>query len=348
MKRLLLPVIAALLTAATAAAASADPIDDFISGSMRQHNVPGLSLAVVSQGRIVRAEGYGLADRDVKIQATPETAYKIGSVSKPFTAAAILRLARDGRLRLDDRITTYLAGAPRSWRSITIRHLLTHTSGLVRESPAFSPFVDRPAGDLVEALHSVPLRFAPGTQWEYSNAGYVVLAEIIRIVSDRPWTEYLDRQIFTPAGMAATVLTTTTTPVPNRAMGYTGDDNRRKADEWAALRASGAHLSTVLDLAKWDVLLDTDTILGALARREMWTPVRLIDGKTAAYGLGWHVDTGRYGRRVWHGGELPGFTAHFVRFLDKELSVIVLANGDDADIGAIANGVASLYLGAGR
>ena len=348
MKRRLLPVITALLIAATAAPAFGDPIDDFISARMRRDNIPGLSLAVVSGGRIVKAEGYGLADRDVKIQATPETVYKIGSVSKQFTAAAILRLARDGRLRLDDTISTYLSGTPRTWAPITIRHLLAHTSGFVRESPAFTPFTDRPPGDLLEALFSVPLRFAPGTKWEYSNAGYVALAEIIRIATGHSWTEYLDDRIFTPAAMIRTLPTTTTTPVPNRAMGYTGDDNRRKADEWTALRASGAHLSTVLDLARWDAMLYTDTILDASARREMWTPVRLTDGKRAAYGLGWHVDAGRHGRRVWHGGELPGFTSHFVRFLDQKLSVIVLANGDDADIGTIANGVASLYLGANR
>ena len=343
-----MPVLAVLLTAAalliSATAASADPIDDFIHGSMGKHNIPGLSLAIISQGTIVKAEGYGLADRDMKIQATRETVYKIGSVSKQFTAAAILQLAREGRLRLDTTIGTYLSGAPRAWAPITVRHLLTHTSGLVRESPAFTPFADRPTGDLVAALFAVPLRFFPGTKWEYSNSGYVALAEIIQIASGHAWTDYLDQQIFLPAGMNVTVPTTTTALVPNRATGYTGDGNRHKASEWKALRASGAYLSTVLDLAKWDALLYTDTMLDASARREMWTPVRLINGKTAAYGLGWHVDAGRHGRRVWHGGGLPGFTAHFIRFLDRKLSVIVLANGDDADMAALANGVANLYL----
>jgi CubicO group peptidase (beta-lactamase class C family) len=190
----------------------------------------------------------------------------------------------------------------------------------------------------------VPLRFQAGDKWEYSNSGYVALAEIIRSVAGQPWTEYLQQKIFAPAGMNATLPTNTTASVPNRALGYTGDDNQRKADEWRALRASGAFLSTVLDLAKWDALLYTDRILSDTARRQMWTAVRLNDGKTAPYGLGWHVESLRGRLKIWHGGGLPGFTSHFARFVDDGLSVVVLTNGDDGDVGSIANGVAALYL----
>ena len=238
-----------------------------------------------------------------------------------------------------------LHDTPSSWAPITIRHLLTHTSGLVRESPAFSFSKNQSDAELLRATYKVPLRFAPGDKWEYSNTGYVALADIIRTVTGQPWTEYLQQHVFAPAGMTVTFPTNTTVTVPNRAQGYGGSDNKRKVDEWVALRASGAFLSNVLDLAKWDALLYSDNILTEASRREMWTKMHLNDRSTAAYGLGWHVDVG-VGRRprIWHGGGLPGFTAHYVRYIDDKLSVIVLSNGDDSDMGAIANGVAALYL----
>lgn len=339
-----IPLIAALLVCAASAVAHADPADDFVKLCMDEQKIPGLSLVVLRSGAILKAEGYGITDRAAKTPATRETVYKIASVGKQFVATGIMLLAQEGRLRLDDPINKYLPGAPSSWSALTIRHLLTHTSGLARESPAFTPFENKPDVELLAALHSVALRFRPGEKWEYSNSGYVALAEIIRVVAGQPWTQFLDQRIFTPAGMSNTLPTNTTAAVPNRAVGYSGNDNQRKADEWKALRASGAYLSTVLDLAKWDALLHGDKILNETSRREMWRTVYLNDRTTAPYGFGWHVDSGRRGRRVWHGGGLPGFTAHFVRYLDEQLSVVVLTNGDDTDVAAIANGVATLYL----
>jgi CubicO group peptidase (beta-lactamase class C family) len=325
--------------------AQADPTDDYVNAKLAEFQLPGLSLAVVKGGEIIKAQGYGFADKDGKVPATAETVYKIGSVSKQFIATAIMLLVQDKRLSLDDRLSKHLQSTPSSWTPITIRHLLTHTAGLVRESPAFSPMTNRTDAELLAATHKVPLRFAPGSKWEYSNTGYVALGEIIRAVSGQPWSEYLHQKVFAPAGMTLTLPTNTTVRVPNRAAGYTGSDNTRKAGEWVALRASGAFLSNVLDLAKWDALLYTDTILSDASRREMWTAVRLGGASTHPYGLGWHVDVGaRKRRRVWHGGGLPGFTAHFVRYVDDNLSVIALSNGDDSDMGAIANGVAALYL----
>jgi D-alanyl-D-alanine carboxypeptidase len=338
------PVFVLVLWLAATAVVRADPTDDYIKAQMDDFHLPALSVAVVKNGEIVKAEGYGLADRDRKIPATRDTVYKIGSVSKQFIATGIMLLVQENRISLNDPIGKYLDGSPASWAPITIRHVLTHTSGLVRESPAFSPFTNRPDADLIRALHAVPLRFRPGEKWEYSNSGYIALAEIIRSVTRQAWTEYLHEKIFTPAGMNATLPTNTSASVPNRALGYTGDDNQRKADEWRALRASGAFLSTVLDLAKWDALLYTDRILNDASRRQMWTAVRLNNGTTDPYGLGWHVDSFRRRLRVWHGGGLPGFTSHLVRFVDDGLTVVVLANGDDSDMASIANGVAALYL----
>ena len=344
MVRRRIPVLVLLSWLSAAAVAHADPTDDYVKTQLDAFDLPGLSLAVVRNGTVIKAAGYGLADRERNISPTPDTVYKIGSVSKQFIASGIMLLVQEKRLGLDDRISKYLDKTPSSWAPITIRHLLTHTAGLVRESPAFTPFKNLSEAELIRAVHPVPLRFAPGGKWEYSNTGYVALAEIIRIVAGQPWTEYLNRKIFAPAGMAVTFPTNTTAPVPNRAQGYGGRNNERKVDEWVALRASGAFLSNVVDLAKWDALLYSDKILSDTSRREMWTRVRLSDGSSDPYGFGWHVDTGGGRRRVWHGGGLPGFTSHFVRYLDDGLTVIALSNGDDSDMGAIANGVAELYL----
>src|SRR5688500_8217082 len=217
----------------------ADPTDDFVKAQLEQFNLPALSLAVVRNGEIIKAEGYGLADRERKIPATRATVYKIGSVSKQFIATGIMLLVQEKRMGLDDPISKYLDATPAAWAPIAIRHLLTHTSGLVRESPAFSPFTNRPDAELLRALHGVRLRFMPGEQWEYSNSGYIALADIIRSVTRQPWTEYLHEKIFAPAGMNATFPPNASGTVPNRALGYTGDDNTRKADEWRARRASG-------------------------------------------------------------------------------------------------------------
>jgi CubicO group peptidase (beta-lactamase class C family) len=326
------------------AAAQTDRTDDFINSQMAQFHLPGLAVAVVRNGELVKVAGYGLADRDRKIAVTPDTAFKIGSVSKQFIAAAIMLLVGDGRLALDDPVNKFLDAPPQAWAPITVRHLLTHTGGLLRESPGFNPSRARSDAEVIRAAYAAPLRFSPGQKWEYSNLGYYVLAEIIRAVTKQPWRAYLDERVFRAAGLGDT-MPTDATPLPlSMAKGYTGNDNGRTADDWRALRPSGAFISTVADLARWDAVLLTDRVLTAAMRQQMWTPVRLNDGTAAPYGYGWHVESGRGRRRVWHGGGLPGFTSHYVRYLDDGLTVIVLSNGDDSDMGAIANGVAALYL----
>ena len=331
------------LAVSAATVAQTDPADDYIERQMKEFHLPGLALAVVKDGTIVKARGYGLADVARKTPVTADTVMKIGSVSKQFIATGIMLLARERRLGLDDPISKYLEATPASWSAITIRHLLTHTAGLVRESPAFDPNKAQSDAAVLKGAYAVPLRFTPGEKWEYSNVGYFALAEIIHTVTGRPWNDYLADRIFTPAGMAMTFPTNTKQSVARRAQGYTGNDNAKRADDWVALRPSGAFLSTILDLAKWDALLYTDTVLTESERREMTTPVVLNNGSMAPYGFGWSVDTAGNQRRVWHDGGLPGFSAQFVRFPDSGVTVILLANGDDVDTASIANGLAALF-----
>jgi D-alanyl-D-alanine carboxypeptidase len=342
MRRYVLLFALALLFAPTVVA-NTDVADDRIRAEMKRQNIPGLSLAVVKNGEIVKAEGYGFANIKLKIPATPQTVYKIASASKQFIATGIMLLVQDGRLGLTDPISTHLEGTPATWNGITIRHLLTHTSGLVREAPGFDPSKIQPDADVIKTAYRLPLRFAPGEKWEYSNTGYFALAEIIRRVTGRPWGEYLAETVFKPAGMNST-RTTTTERVPNFAQGYVDNDAPREAPEWAAVRPSGAFLSTVLDLARWDAALYTENILTASTRRQMWTPVTLNDGKSYPYGFGWMFGSVRGHRLVHHPGGMPGFRADIARFVDDGLTIIVLMNLDDVDIDAILEVIASAYF----
>lgn len=267
-----------MLWLATTAAAPADQTDDYIRAEMQRQRIPGLSLVVLKDGEIIKAAGYGLANRKLEIPATPETVYRIASAGKQFIATGIMLLVQEGRLGLGDAISKYLEGTPAAWNGITIRHLLTHTSGLVREAPGFDPFKIQRDADVIETAYPLPLRFAPGEKWEYSNTGYFALAEVIRTVAGRPWSEYLVEKVFRRTGMQSTRTTTTTERAPHLAQGYVDNDALRDADDWPAVRPSGAFLSTVLDLAKWDAALYTDDILSASTRRQMWTPVTLNDG----------------------------------------------------------------------
>ena len=201
--------LALVLFLAASAIARADPTDDFIKAEMKRQNIPGLSLAIVKDGQVIKAAGYGLADRNRKIPATPETVYKIASVSKQFIATGIMLLVQEGRLGVDDRISKHLDGPPAAWKDITIRHLLTHTSGIVREAPGFDPSKILSDAEVIRAAYPVPLRFSPGEKWEYGNVSYFALAEIIRKVSGQPWTEYLNEKVFKPSGMNTTFPTNT-------------------------------------------------------------------------------------------------------------------------------------------
>jgi CubicO group peptidase (beta-lactamase class C family) len=342
-KRASLYAFALILTAAVAA--RADKVDDYLKAEMQRNHIPGISVAVLRDGKIIKVEGYGLANVELNVPARPETVYKIGSVSKQFIASGIMLLIDDGRISLDDKISKFLEGTPDTWKEITVRHLLTHTSGIVREAPGFDPLKIQNDADVIKTAYPLPLRFAPGEKWEYCNVGYFTLAEIIRKVSGKPWGDYLKERLFSPLEMNATRTTTISDLVENRANGYLWRNGKlQNADIYFALRPSGAFLSSVLDLAKWDAALYTDRTLKQSIRDQMWTPVKLNNGTTNPYGFGWQLESVGGHRRVNHGGSLPGFRAEFARYIDDKVTVVVLTNSDNANPSALAVGVAALYI----
>jgi len=330
--------------------AQADDVDDFVKALMQQRHIPAVSIAVIKDGVLVKAAGYGLADMEHNIPARPDTVYKIGSTSKQFIAAGIMLLVQDGKISVDDKLSKHLEGTPLAWQDITIRHLLTHTSGLEREGPAFDPYKVQPDIDVVKSAYPVPLLFKPGERHEYSNLGYFTLSEVIHRASGKSWEEFLNERIFVPLGMTATRPTSVFDIVANRADGYVWNETRfANAENWTASRPSGAFLSTVLDMAKWEAALRTDRILKASTKTEMWTPVTLNSGQKYPYGFGWELDDfppGQFGGDVpsiRHGGSIPGFRAAFTRFPKQNLAVVVLSNLNGAALDLIVGGIAVRY-----
>ena len=340
-----LPFLVLFVVLVAAGAARADKVDDYVKAAMAKQHIPGVSIAVIKDGQIVKAEGYGLANVELNVPARADTVYKIGSVSKQFISAGILLLAQEGKLSLDDPISKYLDGTPETWKAITLRHLLTHTSGIVREAPGFDPLKIQSDADVIKTAYPLPLRFAPGEKWEYCNVGYFSLAEVIHKVTGKPWGEYLNEVLFKPLEMNSTRTTSMTDLITNRANGYGWRDGKySNAAIYLALRPSGAFLSTVLDLAKWDAALYTDQFLKQTTREQMWSEVKLNSGKTYPYGFGWDLDTVGGHKLKHHGGSLPGFRAELARFIDDHVTVIVLANSNNADPETIALEVAEFYI----
>ncbi|MGH9768795.1 MAG: serine hydrolase domain-containing protein [Blastocatellia bacterium] len=345
MRRKYLSLFAILLLLLQTTAVRADKVDDYVKAEMQKQRIPGLSLAVVKEGKVIKAEGYGLANIEHKVPGRPETAYKIGSVSKQFIATGIMLLVQEGKISLDDKVGKYLDGTPEAWAGITIRHLLTHTSGIVREGPGFDPFKDQKDFDVIKTAYPLPLRFAPGEKYEYCNVGYFSLAEIISGLSGKSWGDFMNERVFAPLGMTATSPTSFSAIVPNRADGYEWrNDKMQNAIEYIAVRPSGAFLSSALDLARWDAALYGDTILKQSTREQMWTPVKLNSGAAHPYGFGWSLDPLGNHRQTHHGGSLPGFRSHYSRLPDDKLSIIVLTNLSGANPARIVRGVAALYL----
>jgi CubicO group peptidase (beta-lactamase class C family) len=330
---------------ASARPAARDTVDRYVAAEMERAHIPGVALAVLRGGRPVKIAAYGFADLEHRVPVTPSTVFKVGSVSKQFIATGIVLLQQQGRLGFDDPIAKHFAGTPATWSGVTLRHLLTHTSGILREGPAFDPLRVQPDSVVIRSAFAAPLEFATGSKYQYCNVCYFTLAEVMARLSGKPWTDYLAERVFRPLGMTSTRATTTTAIVPHRARGYTWRDGGYvNAPEFVALRPSGAFLSTIEDLARWDAALYDDRVLTRASREAMVQPVRLEGGGTSGYGFGWFLDSldGRW--RVRHGGSLPGFRAQMTRFPNDSLTVIVLTNADGAQPDAMARDVARLYL----
>lgn len=323
-------------------------IDELVRGEMEKQQIPGIALAVVREGKVVFANGYGLANVELQVPAGTNTIFQGGSIGKQFTAAAVMMLARDGKLSLDETLSRYLGDVPPSWKDITIRHLLTHTSGLTQYTPSFDYRRDYTEEELLANIQSVPLAFAPGEKFEYSNAGYVTLGIVIRRVTGRYYGDFLKERIFTPLGMSTARVISEAAIVPNRAAGYLLYEGRLVNQPWVAPtlnRTADASLYfTVLDLAKWDAALYGETLLPRASLEQMWTPAKLRDGTETQYGFGWYVTSANGHGLIEHEGAWQGFNANISRYADDRLTVIVMSNLKSAKTQMLSHRIAGLFL----
>ncbi len=311
-----------------------------------QGDVPGASVLVVRDGKALVRKSYGLADLEQRHPATPATNYRLASVTKQFTAAAILLLIEDGRLGLDDRLRQWLPSLPMSNDAITIRHLLTHTSGLidyeeVMPADQVTQLRDRDVLHLQEGQDR--LYFAPGSHYRYSNGGYSLLALIVERISGLSFQQFLHERIFAPLGMSQTLAYVPEGPaIAHRAYGYSWIGNtwqRTDQSSTSAVLGDGGIYSSIDDLARWDAALYDDRLLSDTSRAAAFTASTTTDDADVAYGYGWRIT----GESLWHSGETIGFRNVIVRYPMRRLSVIVLSNRDEPEPYRIALAIARLF-----
>ncbi len=336
--------------------------DEAITALRKEMKIPGTSVAVVRDGKIIKATGYGLANVELNVPVTPATIFQAGSTGKQFLAAAILLLAEEGKLSLDDSITKYFPEAPVWWKPITIRHLLTHTSGLPDiwgESDSRGMYAnalvdmrrDYTEDELLSAFIKLRPSFQPGEKWEYCNTGYQILGFLIRRLTGKSHSDFMHERVFRPLAMDTARVISESDIVPNRSSGYVIVNGELKNQEWIApslnTTADGPYYMTALDLAKWDASLYTEKILKRTSLEQMWTAqAKLNSGETYPYGLGWFLADVNGHRLMYHTGGNQGFFVNISRYPDDRLTIIVMNNLDEdhCDTLTISGAIASIYI----
>jgi CubicO group peptidase (beta-lactamase class C family) len=322
-------------------------VDDFVRQEMSSQHIPGVSLLVNKDGQTVLAKGYGLANVEHQVAVKPETVFQSGSVGKQFTSTAVMMLVEEGKIGLDDKICKYFTNAPLSWANITVRSLLTHTSGLGSYPSDFDLRRDYKEDELLTKVMATPLTFEPGEKWSYSNLGYLTLGVLISKVTGKFYGDFLQERIFEPLGMTTARIISEADIITNRAAGYRLVEDKLKNQEWVSptmnSTADGSLYLTVYDLAKWDAALYTDKLLKRSSLDQMWTPVTLNNGKTHPYGFGWSVVDVRGHRLLHHSGAWQGFQCDIQRYVDDKLTVIGFDNLVQSNLERIVRRVAGIY-----
>ena len=312
-----------------------------------QGSVPGVSLLVLRNGKAVVRRSYGFADLERRVAATPQTNYRLASVTKQFTAASVLLLAQQGKLSISDRLKRWLPSLPPALDSVTIKHLLTHTSGIVDDEDLIPDSATTQVHD-VDVLHLLESKdstyFKPGTNYRYSNSGYALLALIVERASGKRFAAFLHDRIFASLGMNNTVAYEEGfSIVANRAYGYTMKDSvwvRKDQSVTSAVLGDGGIYSSIDDLAKWDAALYDSRLLSDTSRDLAFSSHTTTNNPEISYGFGWRIT----GETVWHSGETSGFRNVIVRYPSRRLTVIILSNRDDPPPYETALSIARMFI----
>lgn len=326
-----------------------DSTDIIVNKMMKQQKVVGLSLAVIKNGKAVVNKGYGLANVELNVPVTATTVIRLGSVSKQFFPVAIMKLVEEGKISIEDSVHKFFPDAPETWKPIQIKHLMSHSSGLKRESPAYDNFKMRSDLEIIKAAYPLALDFKTGEKYQYCNLGFYMLAQIITQVSGMSWNKYIHEQLFVPAEMKNSYMTEFYPIIPNRASGYMHKKEELiNADAMFAIRPSGGFLSTSTDMIKWDkVLREKKIILKKENWEKLWSPFIKTSEKAeskAYYGFAWTIDEYKGHKTISHSGANIGFRAYYTRFVNDGLAIIILTNTDEANPTVIANALADYYF----
>jgi CubicO group peptidase (beta-lactamase class C family) len=332
-------------------------LDRWVAGEMARQHIPGVAVGIYENGKIALVKGYGLSNVELSVPVKPATIFQSGSVGKQFTSALVMMLVEEGKVGLDDSLPKYFPDAPATWRGITIRELLSHTSGLAEYA---SDSLTKPGGPLdirldfteaqfVKLIETLPIEFAPGEGWEYRNTNYLLLGAVIRKVTGKFYGDVLQERIFKPLGMTNTRIISEADIIPNRAAGYQLVDGKLKNQDWVSpsfnTTADGALYFNVLDLAKWDAALYGTQLLKKSSLDTIWTVTKLKNGQPNAhhYGFAWDVESINGHRVMQHSGSWQGFESYIARYVDDRVTVVVLMNLGGANPAIVAHGIAGIY-----
>lgn len=335
----------------------AKKVDAFVLAKMETLHIPGVSLAIVRNGEIIHSKGYGYANLELNVPVDPHSNFLIASVTKTFTAVAVMMLWEQGKFKLDDSIGNYLPDLPNHWNELTIQQILNHTSGIPSNLERIPPCTfsfdpdNYTRADYIKEVACLPLNFRPGTKWEYSGtAGYNLLGMLIEKLAGKSYWTFLNEHIFSPLSMSETGRINYDTLIPNRANGYKYENgyfrNSEQLDHVGEFAAGGI-ISTVMDLAKYDAALYGEKLLKRKTLDIMFTNARLSDGTIVpSYGLGFGLTAYQGHKRVGHTGGTPGFSSSLNRFIYKKISVIILSNTNHPDYHVLqfSNEIAAFYF----
>ena len=330
-KHLFAKVLFLVITAVGVASAQTTGDVDAVVQKLIDTKVPAAGVAVVRDGKVVLAKGYGAADIENRTPANENTAFQIASVTKQFTAVAVMMLVEDGKLKLDDTLGKYVTDVPAKWSGVTIRQLLNQVSGIPNYTAVGKLVSDKvyTQAEILALVKDVAPRFEPGTKWEYSNTNYFLLGMIIEKVSGKSYPDFMRERIFKPLGMTSTVINTSGLKIRNTALGYERSGatwQRSRTDDPSQPWAAGAIVSTAADMAKWAIAVGEGKLLKKASWDEALTSGKFADGNPANYGFGWQIR--KFGETSYlsHGGGIAGFNSFIARFPAENLTVVVLAN----------------------
>ena len=345
-----LPALFCVLSSWAFAASSPLPIDrieQFVREEMQRQKVPGVAIAVVQGGETRLARGFGLANVELGVPVSTKTVFQSASLGKQFSVMAVMLQVEQGKLSLDAPLTRIFPDAPTAWGAITPRHLLTHTSGIPDYTEGLIDMRrDYSEDEMLAKAFTLPLQFSPGTQWSYSNTGYLLLGIAVRRVSGRFYGDVLADRVFAPLGMKSARIISEEDIVPNRSAGYRLVKGELRNQEWVAPQlnttADGSLYLSLEDMLAWDRGVRAGAVLQPASWQQVYAPAQLAGGKSYPYGFGWCVDTVAGAPRHFHSGSWQGFKTHFTRYLGADISIIVLANLAEAEPAQFVDGIAEL------